>query len=216
MAMTLADFRTYVRAQTKDNATTPVFATNTIIDFWVNEAVKKFNSLTRSVNTSNIGSEVTTVADQRLYEYPTTVQDMYEVQYRGKRLLPVQRDRLPDYYGSGWQAEKGEPSCWYQEDVAGAAYFGLYPICGTAGYNIVCFGTYKPTAMSDAAHTTGLDERLDFVILNWVCEQIMISRHDFQKAREFRDQWGPSLAEYQSLQMNKRVRGSRQFLDLSY
>lgn len=212
MPMTLGEFRTQVRFVTRDHATAPVFATDTAVDFAVNKAVEQLNGITRSVNTSNISAPILTVVGTRLYAIPSGQQDIYELQYNGGPLPFRQLSEMPEFYGQGWYAITGEPECWYIEDEQ----VGLYPRASSAGKPIVLFSVKRPTPMTAVGHTTGMDYRLDMAVLYWAAEFIMISRREFDCAAEHRGKWKEALEIYQSVQINKRVRGGRTFLNYGW
>ena len=151
----------------------------------------------------------------RLYDFPTGMNSVYQVDFNGIPLIYGQLDTLyPIYsiFGQSWYAIKGYPKYWYQD----GSKFGIFPNYPTSGLPIRLWSVSDPspvTSSADTTTTTQLDQKLDDAITYKMCELLAISRRELTYAKVFSELLKSELLDYEQNQNERQSRDGVEFLD---
>lgn len=154
-------------------------------------------------------------SNNRLYDFPTGFNSVYQVDFNGMPLTYGQLDTLyPIYsiFGQAWYAIKGYPKYWYQDDNK----FGIFPNFPTAGLPIRLWSVKDPTPVtnpSDTTTTTQLDQKLDMMIVYRMAELLCVSRRELPFAQYFRNLFDDEKRDYEQNQNERQAREGVEFLD---
>lgn len=201
MGLTLTNIQSRVRLLTKEPyPTSPVFATDANVLALANDAQIELASRTQCKEATNIPNSISdpsdvTVANQRLYSMPTGIGDVYKVLVDGDIMVRANFDDLAKMGGTDWWKKTGRPTHYYFEDLSGTKKIGFWPTPGSV-YYFVTMGNNIPTAMSAAGNYPDIDERLHNAVVFKVCQWVMASRREMQKADYWEKQYEGEVAKY--------------------
>lgn len=154
-------------------------------------------------------------SNTRLYDFPTGMNSVYQVDFNGIPLSFAQLDTLyPIYsiFGQAWYAIKGYPKYWYQD----GAQFGIFPNFPSAGLPIRLWSVKDPTPVTssaDTSTTTQLDQKLDDMVAYKMCELLAVSRRELPYANYFRGLFDVEKMDYEQNQNERQSREGVEFLD---
>jgi hypothetical protein len=223
LSLLFSDFKTHVRNLTRENSSSGTYryASDTnLLAAW-KLIIPKINMLTHSNMVSNIANPILSYAGQAAYDLPSHIvggekmMDIYEVYYNGKPLnyLSLTEARMSSGIGNPWWNRPGDPIRFMVVNNQ----IHLYPVPPINNVPIQVFGTMgvkMPTSGSDTTTTSQLDDRLSEAIIAAGCQYIMMSRREYESAQLFDAQMKDHLKEYQTVQIDRLIRGGAQMVDV--
>lgn len=223
MSLLFSDFKSHVRNLTRENTSSGTYryATDTNLLLAWKLIIPKINMLTHSNMVSNIANPILSVSNQAAYDFPShkvggqPMMDIYEIYYNGKPLtyLSLTEARMSSGIGNPWWNRPGDPIRFLVVNNQ----IQLYPVPPISGVPIQVFGTMgvlMPTSGGDNTTTSQLDDRLSEAIIAAGCEYIMTTRREYDSAQMFRVNMKDHLQEYQTVQIDRLIRGGVQMIDI--
>ena len=197
-----------MRSLTKEPyPTSPVYATDANTLLFANLAQLEIQSRTKSRIGTNIPNGITdpsdlTVANQRLYSFPTNILEIIKVLVNGIECYPVTHDALVKMGGYKWWAIGGQPSFYYFEDLSGTRKLGLWQTPTSSTWPIAITGVKRPTDLSAGADVIDLDERLHKAVVYKVCQDIEDLRREQGLSNYFEKKCDDEILKYMSSGMD--------------
>ncbi len=200
--MTLGQIQQEVVTLTKEpQPGNPVYATLANVTSFANEAQVKINSKCKCRIASNIPDNINsdpalmTVAGQRLYPLPADFMGIFLLSVNRIRMRPARLDEFAR--NVQWWRLPGFPSVYYFErNPNDNTYnFGLW-LQPADTWPIGLSYLVQPLAMANVGDSPDLDVRLHPAIVHYVCEQVMKTRREFEKAAIWQQAYQVDLAEY--------------------
>src|SRR6185369_15202921 len=199
--MTLTELQSMVRYLTKEpNPSAPVFATDARVKQFANLAQQEIAMRTKANISSNVPNSVSnpslsTVAGQRLYDFPSDCLELLKVQVSVWVCKRMSVDEYVQATGvQAWQMT-GNPYAYWIEKKSTAS-FGLF-FTPQAVYPIALWYVRKPTDLSNGSDTPDLPPLLNNAIVYWVCEKVMEGRREMNfKSGYWMKQYEAEIAKY--------------------
>lgn len=200
MSLTLAQITTKVRTLTQESQT-PAFATDANMLSFANDAILDIASRVKAKVISNLPNSTadptdTTSDGVRLYSLPDGIMDVYLVQVMYWKCELAKEDDLYRHGGTTWWKIKGMPRYYYFEDEDGEKKLGLWPTPGQS-FHLMIRGTKRPDLLTQTSDTPDLDERLHLAVVYKICQRMMESRREMERAAYWESQYEREISKYE-------------------